>query len=239
MAGAKGSDARSASSWGVGGGGASGWVTSPFGFCAGPSSVSIGGGSSTTGPGCTESMVCISVVCRARCVRAADRLQSRSVAQQSKMTIDLIGELSLQTTFHSQLGDQLPATFFQAVPGDPLDGGRLDDQHEVIAFFQIATENASMLKVDGESLQGSSRDPLAKPLQFGKVDALIGTDGPQMVGADVEDALGPEIDRLSRAIEKDDADRSRSAVQEFAEDLLKRHAMPRLGPVPRSECRRA
>src|ERR1700737_1388986 len=104
MAGANGSDARSPPSCGGGGGGgAAGWVTSPFGFGAGPSSVSIGGGSITTGSGCTESIVCISVVWRARCVRAADRPQDTSVAQQRRMAVDLIDRLSLQTTFHSQL----------------------------------------------------------------------------------------------------------------------------------------
>src|ERR1700737_3916308 len=211
MAGANGSDARSASSCGVGGGGASGWVTSTFGFGAGPSSVSIGGGSITTGSGCTESIVCISVVWRARCVRAADRPQATTVAQQKRMAIDLIDRLSLQTTFHSQLGDEVLATFFQAVPGDSLAGGRLDDQHEVVAFLQIATENAGLVEVDDEPLQPSSRDPLAEPLQFGKVNALIRTDGPQAVSADVEDPLGPQLDRLSLAIEKDSAERSRSA----------------------------
>src|ERR1700756_1235316 len=66
MAGENGSEARRASSWGVGGGGASAWATLLSGFSGGASSVSIGGGSIGAGRTFAESMVRISAIVRGR-----------------------------------------------------------------------------------------------------------------------------------------------------------------------------
>src|SRR5438132_6081359 len=90
IAGANGSEARSASSCGVGGGGASGDVTSTFAFGAGPSSVSTGGGSRTAGWGGVESIVWMSVAFTVRWARGAARWQLATATQQSAMAIRFI-----------------------------------------------------------------------------------------------------------------------------------------------------
>src|SRR6266496_255479 len=90
IAGANGREARSASSWGLGGGGASAESRLPFGFGAGPSSVSTGGGSITAGRGSTESTVWMSAGGRALGARGEGRAQAASKSPIARITACLI-----------------------------------------------------------------------------------------------------------------------------------------------------
>src|ERR1700694_566963 len=125
------------------------------------------------------------------------------------------------------------------VPGDSLVRIRIDDEHEVIALLQIATEDPGLLEIDREALRRPDADPLAQAFQLPEVDALIGADGAKTLRTDVKHAIGPELDGFASAIEEKGADGAGGDLQQLAKDSLKRHATPRLEPVPRSECRPA
>src|SRR5229473_4852446 len=101
-------------------------------------------------------------------------------------------------------------------------------------------DHARMLEVEHETLRLAGPDLLTDSVDLGDVHALVRADHAQSVGANVENPLGPEVDRFAFVIDEDGPDRAGSRSQKPSQDGLKRQsARRRLAPVLRSGYRRA
>src|SRR5581483_3366228 len=139
------------------------------------------------------------------------------------------GWTHLQALFHaSDLAQEPVAARAKPPRGDSLVRAAIDHQHQIVPFFQIATEHLRVLELQRELYRRSESQATADSLDFAQEDPLVRAESTQSFGTDVEDPLGPEIDRFSFAIEKDSADGAGGRLQRFPQDGLKRHyAAPR------------
>src|ERR1700682_5698765 len=243
MAGAKGSEERRASSWALGGGGASGAATVVFSFCPGtPSSVSIGGGSRMAGRGSALSIVLMSEDVAAAARRAgwpllgAGWLQATVSVAASKGRLRFIGtdlcrrrsthacpaSRSLRDRASSDLRDQRLAREPDVLPGLTFVRVGVHDQHEVVALLERAAQDLGVLERDRDPVGLAPVDVPAQPAGLGEEHPGVGADGFQPVLADVEDTLRAQCHRLPLVIEEDRTD-GVGGAEKLAEDSLEGH----------------
>src|SRR5437870_12357490 len=110
---------------------------------------------------------------------------------------------AVQTLFHqSQLGQEPVATSVHSLPEHSFVRVARRDDYEIVALFEIATEHLHVLEIDRQPLWPPRFQFLADSIEIGEEDSFIRADRPQSIGADIEDALRPELNRFPFAIEK-------------------------------------
>src|SRR5947209_950701 len=152
MAGVKGSDARSASSCGVGGGGASACARPVAVLIGGASSVSIGGGSTVAGRRSEESIV-----------RSSDfgfgvdvdfgfppqpAASAAAIIVIAIVRIIIVPGKRFARGWPLHFGEERRAASLQSSPHGSFDCRGIDDSDQIVAIPELATENAAGGEID-------------------------------------------------------------------------------------------
>src|SRR5437870_5499073 len=91
----------------------------------------------------------------------------------------------------SQLRQQSLAALTKALPGDAFVCVGGNDQHQVVALFQVATEDLCALKIDRQPLEFACADALTGPFEVRHEDALARADCAEVLRSDVEHGFRP------------------------------------------------